>query len=80
MTELTQQWQQCLRILRDNLTASAFRIWFAPVEPLSFENGVLTLQVSSEYVVEYIEENYISLLSSAIRRVLVHQLVWSTVW
>lgn len=69
MSELNQQWQQCLRILRDNLTASAFRIWFAPLEPLSFSNGILTLQVNSEYVVEYIEENYIALLSSAIRRV-----------
>lgn len=69
MTELTQKWQQCQLLLHDNLTASAYQTWFAPIVPLSFEDNVLTLQVNSEFVVEYIEENYISLLSSAIRRV-----------
>ena len=69
MTELTQKWQQCQLLLHDNLTASAYQTWFAPIAPLRFENNVLTLQVNSEFVVEYIEENYISLLSSAIRRV-----------
>ena len=69
MTELTQKWQQCQLLLHDNLTASAYQTWFAPIMPLSYEDNVLTLQVNSEFVVEYIEENYISLLSSAIRRV-----------
>lgn len=69
MTELTQKWQQCQLLLHDNLTISAYQTWFAPIVPLSFEDNVLTLQVNSEFVVEYIEENYISLLSSAIRRV-----------
>ena len=69
MTELTQKWQQCQLLLHDNLTSSAYQTWFAPIVPLSYEDNVLTLQVNSEFVVEYIEENYISLLSSAIRRV-----------
>ena len=37
--------------------------------PLQFNDGVLVLQVKSQFVAEYIEENYISLLSSAILRV-----------
>ena len=69
MTELTQKWQQCQELLRDNLTASAYQIWFAPVVPLSYTENVLVLQVKSQFVVEYIEENFISILSSAIRRV-----------
>ncbi len=69
MNELTQKWQQCQSLLHDNLTASAYQTWFAPLMPLSYEDNVLTLQVNSEFVVEYIEENYISLLSAAIRRV-----------
>ena len=67
--ELQQQWAQCLTILADNLTDSAYRIWFAPIVPLQFENGTLVLQVKSQFVAEYIEENYLQILSSTIIRV-----------
>ena len=66
---LTQQWAQCQTILADNLTASAYQTWFAPIVPLRYAEGVLVLQVKSQFVAEYIEENYIPLLSSAIIRV-----------
>lgn len=66
---LTQQWAQCQTILADNLTSSAYQTWFAPIVPLRFSEGVLVLQVKSQFVAEYIEENYIPLLSSAILRV-----------
>lgn len=69
MTELEQQWQQCRQILADNLTPSAFQTWFAPIVPLSFENNVLTLQVKSQFIAEYIEENYIQLLSRVLFRI-----------
>jgi len=69
MNELQKQWAQCQTFLADNLTASAYQTWFAPIVPLQFENGVLVLQVKSQFVAEYIEENYISLLSAAIIRV-----------
>ncbi len=62
-------WGECLAILKDNLSASAYRTWFAPIVPLQYENGVLVLQVNSGYVVEYIEENYIDLLKKVIFRV-----------
>ena len=66
---LQQQWAQCLTILSDNLTSSAYQTWFAPIVPLQFVDGRLVLQVKSQFVAEYIEENYISLLSAAIYRV-----------
>ncbi len=66
---LLQQWAQCQTILADNLTSSAYQTWFAPIVPLSFAEGVLVLQVKSQFVAEYIEENYIPLLSAAIIRV-----------
>ena len=68
-TELQQKWAQCQTILADNLTSSAYQTWFAPIIPLQFENGVLVLQVKSQFVAEYIEENYIQLLSASIIRV-----------
>ena len=67
--ELQQKWAQCQAILADNLTGSAYQTWFAPIVPLQFENGVLVLQVKSQFVAEYIEENYIQLLSATILRV-----------
>ena len=66
---LQQQWAQCQTILADNMTSSAYQTWFAPIVPLQFAEGVLVLQVKSQFVAEYIEENYIPLLSSAIYRV-----------
>lgn len=66
---LLQQWAQCQTILADNLTSSAYQTWFAPIVPLSYSEGVLVLQVKSQFVAEYIEENYIPLLSAAIIRV-----------
>ena len=69
MQTLQQQWAQCQTILADNLTSSAYQTWFAPIVPLQFAEGVLVLQVKSQFVAEYIEENYIPLLSAAIIRV-----------
>ena len=70
MTQTIQQkWAQCQTILADNLTTSAYQTWFAPIVPLQYAEGVLVLQVKSQFVAEYIEENYIPLLSSAILRV-----------
>lgn len=69
MQTIQQQWAQCQAILADNLTPSAFQTWFAPIIPLQFAEGVLVLQVKSQFVAEYIEENYIPLLSAVILRV-----------
>ena len=69
MQNLQQQWAQCQTFLADNLTTSAYQTWFAPIVPLQFAQGVLVLQVKSQFVAEYIEENYIPLLSAAIIRV-----------
>ena len=66
---IQQQWAQCQTILADNLTATAYQTWFAPIVPLQFAEGTLVLQVKSQFVAEYIEENYIPLLSAAIIRV-----------
>ena len=66
---LQQQWAQCQAILADNMTGTAYQTWFAPIMPLQFENGVLVLQVKSQFVAEYIEENYIQLLSAAILKI-----------
>ncbi len=66
MNNAITYWGSCLDILKGNLSDSAYRTWFAPIVPLQFEDGVLVLQVSSQFVVQYIEENYIDLLRKTI--------------
>ena len=62
-------WAQCQQILRDNLSPSAYQTWFAPVSALSYEDDVLVLQVKSQFIVEYIEDNYLDILSRVLRKV-----------
>lgn len=67
--EIDIQWKECLQILADNLPATAFQTWFAPIRPLKYADGVLVLQVKSQFIAEYIEDNYIDILSRTIIRV-----------
>lgn len=69
MNELTNKWRECQRILSENLTQSAYQTWFAPIVPVSFEDQTLVLRVKSQFIAEYIEENYVQLLSRVIFRV-----------
>ena len=67
--KVTAYWNKCKELLREELTESAFKTWFAAIEPLQYENGVLLLQLQSRFVAEYIEENYSSLLGHVLFRV-----------
>lgn len=66
----TQAWNECLTVLRDNLTDRQFHTWFEPIIPVSLEDGTLTLEVASEFFREYIEEHYIILLGRVLKKVI----------
>jgi len=63
-------WNECLKIIRDNISAKSFETWFHPIKPISLSGQVLTIQVPSLFYHEYIEGNFWELLKSAIRKVL----------
>jgi chromosomal replication initiator protein len=62
-------WGRCLDIIRDNITPEQFAASFAFVELDSLENGKLVLNVPSEFVKEYLEENFLPLMASTFKRV-----------
>lgn len=66
---INQKWEQCLAIIRDNVSEQAFKAWFSPLKPVSLEDSVLKLSVPSDFYREYIEENYINLLGKTLQRV-----------
>jgi len=60
-------WENCLKVIRDNLTFQSFKTWFAPIKPIKLDNNVLTIQVPSQFFYEWLEEHYINLLKKTIR-------------
>lgn len=61
-------WQCCLEVIKDNISAQAFKTWFAPIVPVKIENNILTIQVPSHFFYEWLEENYINLLSRVVKK------------
>ena len=76
---LVSIWDRCLQFMRDNLNAAedhtdlkklenSFDLLFDKVQPISLVNNNLTLLVPSDFYKEYIEDNYLSLLSAALKK------------
>ncbi len=76
---LVMIWDRCLQFMRDNLNAAedntdlkklenSFDLLFDKVQPISLVNNNLTLLVPSDFYKEYIEDNYLSLLSAALKK------------
>ena len=71
MFNVTQQWNRCLDVIKANLPAEQFDVWFAPIVAVDFdqENNRVTLRVPSQFFVEQIEGRYIKILSAALKMV-----------
>jgi chromosomal replication initiator protein len=61
-------WENCLAVIKDNISAQAFKTWFTPIKPVKLENDVLTIQVPSQFFYEWLEEHYVHLLKRTIRK------------
>ncbi|MDA3892645.1 MAG: chromosomal replication initiator protein DnaA [Salinivirgaceae bacterium] len=62
-----QVWNNCLRVIKDNVPAISFRTWFEPIVPLKIDKNILTIQVPSPFFYEYLEEQYIDILRKTLR-------------
>jgi len=61
-------WENCLNVIRDNVSPQSFRTWFEPIKPVRLQNNVLTIQVPSQFFYEWLEEHYITLLKKTIKK------------
>lgn len=61
-------WNRCLTVIKDNVPTMSFKTWFEPILPVKLEKLVLTIQVPSTFFYEYLEEQYINILSKTIRK------------
>jgi chromosomal replication initiator protein len=67
-------WEECLDVIRDNVSQQSFKTWFEPLEAQSLKEEddlqKLTIQLPSRFYYEWLEEHYFSLLRKTIKRVL----------
>ena len=63
-------WDNCLCLIKENVTEQQFRTWFAPIvfENYDEDSRTLLVQVPSMYVYEYLEQYYVALLSKVLCR------------
>lgn len=70
MFNVAQQWNRCLDVIKANLPAEQFDVWFAPIVAVDFDqdNNRVTLKAPSKFFVEKIEERYLGLLSAVLKK------------
>ncbi len=61
-------WENCLKVIRDNVSLQSFKTWFQPIKPIKLKDNVLTIQVPSQFFYEWLEEHYITLLKKTIKK------------
>ncbi len=63
-------WEECLSLIKDNVTEQQYKTWFSPIvfESYSESSRTLVIQVPSQFVYEYLEENYVGLLNKVLQR------------
>lgn len=66
--ELHKVWENCLAVIRDNVSPQSYRTWFEPIRPVKLLDHVLTIQVPSQFFYEWLEEHYITLLKKTVRK------------
>src|SRR3989344_4449863 len=64
----TKVWENCLGIIKDNVSSQSFKTWFEPIKPVKLSGNVLTIQVPSQFFYEWLEEHYITLLKKTIKK------------
>ncbi len=61
-------WGNCLQTIRKNVNQQSFKTWFEPIKPVRLESNALTIQVPNKFFYEWLEEHYVNLLKTTIRR------------
>lgn len=70
MERYQQLWNECLSIIKDNLTEAQYNTWFSPIVPVEFNGRDLILQIPSQFFYEYLEENFAEIIRLSIDRII----------
>ncbi|MDR0364464.1 MAG: chromosomal replication initiator protein DnaA [Bacteroidales bacterium] len=60
-------WENCLKMIKDNVNPNAYEAFFKPIKPVKLEGNVLTIQVRSMGIYEWLESKFINILKKTIK-------------
>ncbi|NBB74642.1 MAG: chromosomal replication initiator protein DnaA [Bacteroidetes bacterium] len=67
-------WNECLDIIRDNISRQSYKTWFEPLKAIDLDEEddlvKLTIQLPSRFYYEWLEEHYFSLLRKTVTKVI----------
>lgn len=63
-------WESSLAVIKQNVSEQQYNTWFKPIEFVSYKPSTQTLlvQVPSQFVYEYLEQNFVGLLSKVLHQ------------
>ena len=61
-------WDNCLRIIEQNIEPQQYETWFKPIRPVSLVDSTLTIEVPTDYYRSYLESAFIDILCRTLRR------------
>ena len=62
-------WNNCVQIIKDNVSDKVYQTWFVPIIPIKYQGNDFTVQVPSHFFYEYLEEHYADLIYASLSRV-----------
>ncbi|HRN40661.1 MAG: chromosomal replication initiator protein DnaA [Flavobacteriales bacterium] len=66
--DFTTVWDNCLQIIKDNVSLQSYKTWFEPIKAIKLKDKVLTIQVPSQFFYEWLEEHYVAILKKTIKK------------
>lgn len=70
VTRHEQMWNDCLKIIQDNITKEQYEAWFKKIVPVSYDDGKLILEIPSQFYFDYLEEHFADIIRLSIEKVI----------
>jgi chromosomal replication initiator protein len=67
--QATEVWEKVLRIIKDNVDPSSFKVWFQTITPKYIDDKSIKLVVPSQFFYEWLEEHYSNLLHITLKKI-----------
>jgi len=63
-------WNECLRIIHDNISQEHYDAWFSRVVSVGYSDNKLVLQIPSQFYYDYLEEHFADIIRLSIEKVI----------